>query len=120
MYQGFEELLVWKKSMKLTKELLPIVQKSFSKYHPLADQIIRSAISIPSNIAEGSERGSVADFARFLYISRGSCAELRTQLELAKVFTDNVFEKQYSDFIIEAEEISKMIYGLIKSLKIKQ
>ncbi len=120
MYQGFEDLLVWKKSMKLTKEPLPIVQKSFNKYHPLADQIIRSAISIPSNIAEGSERGSEADFARFLFISRGSCAELRTQLILAKSFTEIEYEKIYSDFILEAEEISKMIYGLIKTLKTKQ
>jgi four helix bundle protein len=120
MYQAFEELLVWKKSMKLIKELLPIVQMRFIKYHPLADQIIWSSISIPSNIAVGSEIGSVGDFAWFLYISRGSYAELRTQLELAKVCTDKVYEKQFSDLIIEAKEISKMIYGLIKSLKIKQ
>jgi four helix bundle protein len=120
MYHGFEELLVWKKSMQLNKDLLPIIQKCFSKYHPLADQIIKSAISIPSNIAEGCERGSDADFARFLYISRGSCAELRTQLELAKSYLNGEYYKQYDNFIDDAKEISKMIYGLIKSLNIKK
>jgi four helix bundle protein len=84
MYKGCAELLVWRKSMDLVKEVITIVQKEFSKFHPLAYQITRSAISIPSNIAEGFERGSKPVFIRFLYISRGSCAELRTQLELLK------------------------------------
>lgn len=120
MYQGFEELVVWQRSMKLTKAIIPFVQKNFKKYHPLADQIVRSAISIPSNIAEGCERSSDADFARFLYISRGSCAELRTQLEIAKSSLETKLEIQLSEFITESKEVSKMIYGLIKSLNIKK
>jgi four helix bundle protein len=68
MYKGFEELLVWRRSMDLVKEVIAIVQKEFSKFHPLAYQITRSAISIPSNIEEGCERGSNTNFIRFLYI----------------------------------------------------
>jgi four helix bundle protein len=117
MYKGFEELLVWRKSMDLVKEVIAIVQTTFSKFHPLADQLTRSAISIPSNIAEGCERGSNPDFIRFLYISRGSCAELRTQLELLKIYTTKESVHQIDKLIIESQEISKMIYGLIKSLK---
>ena len=77
------------KKYETNKDLLSIIQKSFSKYHPLADQIIKSFISIPSNIAEGCERGSDADFARFLYISRGSCAELITQLTIIELSGKN-------------------------------
>ncbi len=49
----------------------------------LTSQIRRSAVSIPSNIAEGSQRGTVKDFLRFLYIARGSLSELKTQLQIA-------------------------------------
>lgn len=117
MYKGFEELLVWRKSMDLVKEVITIVQTTFSKFHPLADQITRSAISIPSNIAEGCERGSNPDFIRFLYMSRGSCAELRTQLELLKSYTKEDSYIHIDKLILESQEVSKMIYGLIKSLK---
>jgi four helix bundle protein len=117
VYKGFEELLVWRKSMDLVKEVITIVQTTFSKFHPLADQITRSAISIPSNIAEGCERGSNPDFIRFLYMSRGSCAELRTQLELLKSYTKEEKFPQIDKLILESQEVSKMIYGLIKSLK---
>ncbi len=118
MYKGFEELLVWRKSMYLVKEVIAIIQTTFSKFHPLADQITRSSISIPSNIVEGSERGSNPDFIRFLYISRGSCAELRTQLELLKSYTKEEKFPQIDKLMGESQEISKMIYGLIKSLKL--
>ena len=56
----------------------------FYRHRSLADQIIRSAVSIPSNIAEGDERGSNKDSLRFLQIARGSLAELETQLSIAK------------------------------------
>lgn len=117
MYKSFEDLVVWQRSMSLSKELIKLVQKEFSKYHPLADQITRSSISIPSNIAEGCERGSNPDFIRFLYMSRGSCAELRTQLELLKSYTKEEKYPQIDKLIGESQEVSKMIYGLIKSLK---
>jgi four helix bundle protein len=69
VYRGFEDLAVWIRSMDMAKEIISLLQHAFSKFHPLADQITRSSISIPSNIAEGSERGSNPDFIRFLYIS---------------------------------------------------
>jgi four helix bundle protein len=117
MYRSFEDLSVWNRSMELAKEIISLVQSEFSKFHPLADQLTRSSISIPSNIAEGCERGSNPDFIRFLYISRGSCAELRTQLELFKSYTREDKFPQIDKLIVESQEISKMIYGLIKSLK---
>lgn len=74
----------------------------------------RAAVSIASNIAEGSER-SLKDFARFLSIARGSAAELRTQAYIAlKVGMLN--QPQMCEVAGECKEISKMLYGLSKSL----
>ena len=87
-----------------------------SKEYVLRDQMTRSALSIPSNIAEGAERSSSQEFIRFLNIAKGSVAELRTQLYIASeigVIDDserNVLKK-------ELMEISSMLQSLIRSLK---
>ena len=79
----------------------------------------RAAISIPSNIAEGSERDSKQDFIRFLRIAKGSAAELRTQIYIALKL--ELLTKDESDnFVNETKEISAMLQGLIRSLSMKQ
>jgi four helix bundle protein len=75
---NFENLDIWKRGCRLAVDVC--VASHGSKEFALKDQITRSAISIPSNIAEGAERSSDADFSRFLGYSKGSCGELRTQL----------------------------------------
>ena len=82
----------------------------------LKDQMLRSSVSIPSNIAEGSERNSIPDFRRFLNIAKGSAAELRTQVYIsreAKVFSNNGSK----ELIQELKSISKMLQALHKSLR---
>ncbi|MCF8427085.1 MAG: four helix bundle protein [Bacteroidia bacterium] len=103
--------------MENSKDVIQMAQKNFSKYHPLADQIIRSAISIPSNIAEGHERNSKLDFIRFLHISKGSNAELKTQLILSKSFIETDSHKHIDSLILKTDSVSKMLYKLIQSLK---
>ena len=77
----FEDYEVWKISMRLVVE----IYKSLKDCHDygLRDQMQRAAVSIPSNFSEGYERQSNKEFIRFLYIAKGSCGELRTQLYLA-------------------------------------
>ena len=77
----------------------------------------RSAISIASNIAEGAERGSKAEFIRFLNIAKGSAAELRTELYIAAEIGTVIPEQEASSLIPEVKEISYMLQGLIRSLK---
>src|SRR3954470_3058661 len=82
--EGFRQLRVWQGA----KELAVLIYRStesgpLSRDFGLRDQIRRAAISIPSNIAEGDERDTNRDSVRFLYIAKGSLAELRTQLEIA-------------------------------------
>ena len=82
----------------------------------LKDQIERSSLSIPSNIAEGQERDTPKEFARFLRIAKGSCGELRTQLMLAErigVFID----VDLPIMIRETREISAMLRGLVRSVE---
>ena len=81
-YQSFESLEVWQRGCRLTVDIF----KTFAscKNFSFRDQVQRSALSIPSNIAEGAERGSSKDFAHFLNIAKGSCGELRTQLYIAR------------------------------------
>lgn len=88
-----------------------------SEIYGLTSQMKRSALSISSNIAEGSLRGSQKDFLRFLFIAYGSGAELQTQLEVSKMLNfinETDFEKVYSDSV----EIMKMLNVFIRKIKI--
>jgi four helix bundle protein len=76
-YQSFEELEVWKRACRLAVDTSLLLKDS--KVFYIRDQMQRAALSVPSNIAEGSERDSKQDFIRFLRIAKGSAAELRTQ-----------------------------------------
>lgn len=86
----------------------------FSKDFGLRDQVRRSAVSIPSNIAEGDERGTNKESVRFLYIAKGSLAELQTQLEIAHAvgYIDELTLNAFND---KTKTIGKMLGGLIKT-----
>ena len=101
---AFEKLEVWKRSCRLCVDLYKALNgcKDFG----FKDQIARSALSVPSNIAEGYERNSVNEYARFLKIAKGSCGELRTELYIAKE-TGLLDQESVNAFITEALELSK-------------
>ncbi|MCA9387061.1 four helix bundle protein [Candidatus Dojkabacteria bacterium] len=113
----YRELIVWKKSMHIVSLTYDITSR-FPKDEKfgLTSQIRRAVISIPSNIAEGSMRGSRGDYRRFLQISRGSVGEVRTQLELAlnlKFIDSTNFHKL--DQLLE--EVLKILNTLISKLR---
>lgn len=112
---GFEELLVWKRSRQLTVLVYKVL--SGCRDRSVYDQITRAAVSISSNMAEGAERQTRKEFIHFLYIAKGSAAELRTQLYWAHQL--NIGSKQeIFPLIQEVKEISNMLQGLISNLKI--
>jgi four helix bundle protein len=117
--KSFRELLVWQKSMSLVTDIYTATL-SFpkSEIYGLTSQIRRSAVSIPSNIAEGFGRKADRDFCRFLSISLGSCYELQTQIEITRNlnFIDNA---QFNQLSKELEEVEKMIKALISSIRKK-
>ena len=111
---ALEELKVWSRSKSLAINIYKAL--SNCKDRGFKDQITRAAVSIPSNIAEGYERSSKREFARYLKISKGSCAEFRTQLQIGEEigFIDKQSSKQLQS---ESLEISKMLQGLINHCK---
>jgi four helix bundle protein len=114
---GYRDLVVWQKSYKVAQAIYKSTDVFPSKeIYGLVSQMRRSAVSIPSNIAEGYRRNSSGDFARFLSISFGSLAELETQILLSTDF--GYMHKAESDKIMSAlNEISKMLLGLIKKVR---
>ncbi len=84
----------------------------------LSDQMRRAAVSIPSNIAEGQARQTKKEFLQFLWIARGSSAELETQLQLAidLGYLDGVPEEQMKTLFQLSDEVSRMLYTLIARL----
>jgi len=113
-YHSYEDLDVWKKSVDLSVGIYKLM--AGCKDYGFKDQICRASVSIPSNIAEGMERDSVKETIHYLHIAKGSCAEVRTQLLIAKRigYCDaGVYEKMSQS----SESISRMLQGLIKSLK---
>lgn len=111
---SFEYLDVWKRSCALSVWLYELLKNC--RDYGIKDQMVRSAISIPSNIAEGSERKSNLDFKRFITIAQGSAAELRTQLYIAQKIK-LIHNQQANNIIEELKVISKMLQALHSSLK---
>lgn len=112
----YKKLKVWEKSMDLAVSVYGFT-KGFPKeeIYVLTSQIRRCAVSIPSNIAEGHGRNSKKEFYHFLTISRGSIAELETQVILS--YRLNYISDELYDKISEnISEIDKMITGLMKYL----
>ena len=108
----FEDLIAWQKSKALTKIIYEITRKpEFVRDFALASQIQRAAVSIMSNVAEGFERGGPAEFHRFLFMAKGSCAEVRSLLYVAYdigYLQKQEFERGFS----QADEVAKIIGGL--------
>jgi len=116
-YNCFEDLPVWKGAKELAILVYKITSKGkFSKDYGLKDQIQRAAVSVSSNIAEGFERGTKQEFIQFLYIARGSCGELRSQLFIAKEigYLDN---KEFEELYNVTKRVSKQISGFVEYLK---
>ena len=111
---GFEDLEVWKRSARLSADIYKTL--ATLKDFGFKDQITRSGLSIPSNIAEGAERETDKESANFLNYAKGSAGELRTQIYIG-MDIGYIDSKQGKEWINETEEISKMLYGLIKSIK---
>ena len=113
-YSSFEELDVWKRSCQLAVRIYELLKDC--RDFGLKDQMTRSAVSIPSNIAEGAERGSKPEFIRFLHIAKGSAAELRTQVYIAEKVGLLPAENR-QELVQELKGISAMLQGLIKHYK---
>ena len=111
---ALENLDVWKRACSLSVDIYQSLH-SCSDFG-FKDQVTRSALSIPSNIAEGYERDSIKSCVQYLTIAKGSCGELWTQLLIGRkaglVTADPGRRLQK-----EAREISKMLFGLIKHYK---
>lgn len=115
---GFKELKVWNLSMDLVQKVYQDTNAFPSnETYGLVSQIRRSAVSIPSNIAEGSSRSYAKEFIQFLYIAQGSLSELDTQLIIS---TRLGFISNYETYEVSFKQIRSMISGLIKSLQSKQ
>jgi four helix bundle protein len=116
-YESFEELEVWKLAMDLCTEIYLITNfDAFSKDFGLKDQIRRSSVSVPSNIAEGYERDSKNQFIYFLTIAKGSCGELKTQLMIARNL-NYIDEKTYVKLADKSTITGKQLGGFINYLK---
>jgi four helix bundle protein len=112
---GFRNLIVWQKAKILTIEVYQLTKAdSIKRDFSLVDQLRRSAVSVPSNIAEGDERRSDKESVRFFHIAKGSLAELATQLEIARD-VGYFAADQVEPLIAQCAELGKMLGALVRS-----
>ena len=120
MAQHYKDLIAWQKAMELVNAVYD-ASDGFPKreIYSLTDQMRRAAVSIPSNIAEGQAHFSNREFLHFLRHSRGSLAELETQVLITRR-RGYMPEPQAGDLLKRTDELSRILSGLINSLKRKE
>ncbi|HTL78876.1 MAG TPA: four helix bundle protein [Candidatus Babeliales bacterium] len=112
-FRSFEDLEVWQRGCRLAVDVF----KTFTRCRnvTMRDQVQRSALSIPSNVAEGYESNSNKEFIRFLNIAKGSGGELRTQLYISRKL-ELLTKPEFDRLVTESKQISKMLHGLSKAV----
>lgn len=117
--KDYKDLLIWQKGVELAKFIYSATGKEANfpaeERFGLVSQMRRSAVSVPSNIAEGQARNSAKDFARFLYMGKGSLAELDTQLIIAYEL-GFITQNKFKDIEIRIDELQRMIFSLVNKL----
>jgi four helix bundle protein len=104
----FEDIIAWQKAQDLTIDTYKVFK--VLKDYGFKDQVCRASVSISNNIAEGFDRSSLADFSRFLYISLGSCSEVKSMLYLAEKL--KYIDVKNRDLLMgKATEVSMIITG---------
>lgn len=117
MARHYKDLIAWQKAMDLVAALYDATE-AFPKreMYSLTDQMRRAAVSVPSNIAEGQAHYSDREFRHFLRHSRGSLAELETQILIAQR-REYLSETQAAELLKRADEVGRILNGLIDSLQ---
>lgn len=112
---GYRRLEAWKVSRELAIRLVKLTSgPGMRPFRGLADQMQRSAVSVPSNIAEGEERGTNKDALRFLYIAKGSLAELRTQMDISRA-CGGLSDEEFEPLDQMAVHATALIAGLVRT-----
>ena len=114
--RNFKDLKIWQRGVELVK-LIYVITNSFpaDEKYGLVSQMRRSAVSVPSNIAEGFMRRHNKEYKQFLYIALGSLAELETQIIISKEL-NFITTGHYTSSLSAIDELNKMTTGLIKCL----
>ena len=116
---NYQDLIVWQKSMDLAEEVYKLIKfLPKDEMYVISSQLKRASISIPSNIAEGNSRNTTKEYIQFLYIARGSKAEIETQLLLCDKL--HLLQKNQVVPVLDlCSEIGKMLNSLIVKLESK-
>lgn len=117
--QSYRDLIVWQHAMKLVRSVYDLTGK-FPKEElfSLAQQIRRSAVSVPSNIAEGQGRRSTKEFIRYLSIAYGYLMETETQNLIAEM-QGYITAEESRDLLLKSADVGRLINGLVNSLEAK-
>ena len=115
--KSFEEIEAWHEARELTRQVYDLTRRNaFAKDFGLKDQIQRSSVSVMSNIAEGFGRGSNKEFIQFLFIEKGSLAEVLSQLYVA-LDQDYIDRSKFTTAYEKAVEVARLITAFISSVE---
>ncbi len=114
---NFEDLIAWQRARKLAGLVYDVTREGeFARDFGLSRQMRRAAVSIMSNIAEGHERGGAKEYARFLGIAKGSCAEVRSQLYIA-LDVAYLDRRTFAQLLERTRELGRILGGLRRAIR---
>ena len=111
--EKFEDIISWQKARELTKNIYKVFRSN--RDYGFRDQIQRASVSIMNNIAEGFERKGNKELKNFLFISKGSCAEVRSMIYLAYDL-QYITKSEFDYWLLETDDIARLLSGFIKTL----